>query len=368
MTTAPRLTVDLNALAQNWEWLNAKSPDAETAAVVKANAYGIGIENAVPVLWDAGCRTFFTAMVEEGVRVRHAIPDAKIFVLNGIFNEPIATAVEHDLAPVLSTNDQINLWSAVANGKPCAIHVDTGMNRLGLDMREARALSESASRVKKSGATVLMSHLACADEPHHPQNVAQLENFREISALLSDLTPSFANSAAILSNPDMHFALTRPGIAMYGGEAVNDFPNPMAPVVKAETRILQIRTARAGEGVGYGAAKILERDSRIAICSAGYADGYHRSSSEIGVPLRNTNTAGGFGQFGSHKVPLIGRVSMDLTAFDLTDVPETELKNSEWIELFGPNILLDDAARAAGTIGYEFLTGLGTRYVREYLR
>ncbi len=368
MTTAPHLTIDLSALAANWQFLNEKSPDAETAAVVKANAYGLGIEHAVPVLAEAGCKTFFTAMVEEGVRVRQCLPQADVFILNGIFSDTIATAIEHNLAPVLSTHDQISIWSAMANGKPCAIHVDTGMNRLGLEMNEARAFAEDASAVKKSGATLLMSHLACADDPEHAQNASQLANFRELTSLFKTLKPSFANSAAILSAPDTHFELTRPGIAMYGGEAVNDAPNPMKPVVKAETRILQIRNSKKGDAVGYGAAHVLERDSKVAICSAGYADGYHRASSGCGVPLRGANATGGFGQLGAHKVPLIGRVSMDLTAFDVTDVPEEDLKNAKWIELFGSNILVDDAARACGTIGYELLTGLGGRYTRDYIR
>ncbi len=366
MTTAPRLTIDLAALADNWAFLNSKSPNSETAAVVKANAYGLGIEEAVPALHDAGCTTFFTAMVEEGVRVRALLPHAKVFILNGIFADTVNTAVEHNLSPVLSTLDQIAMWTANANGKPCALHVDTGMNRLGLEMDEAQKLSENHTMITKSGATVLMSHLACADDPDHSQNKSQLSNFRELTGLFPSLTPSFANSAAVLSNPDTHFALTRPGIAMYGGEAVNDVPNPMKVVVKSETRILQIRNSKKGDAVGYGAAHVLTRDSKIAICSAGYADGYHRASSGDGVPLRGTQSAGGYGQLGDHKVPLIGRVSMDLTAFDVTDVPKEDLANTQWIELFGPNILVDDAARACGTIGYELLTGLGGRYQRTY--
>lgn len=367
MTTAPRLTIDLSALAANWQFLDTQSPEAETAAVVKANAYGLGIEAVVPVLSEAGCNTFFTAMVEEGVRVRKCLPEANVFILNGIFSDTITTAIEHDLQPVLSTHDQISIWAAMANGKPCAIHVDTGMNRLGLEMDEARKFSENTSLIKKSGAALLMSHLACSDDPEHPQNASQLANFQELVGLFPMLKPSFANSAAILSNADTHFELTRPGIAMYGGEAVNDAPNPMRVVVKSEARVLQIRNAKKGEGVGYGAAHILDRDSKIAVCSAGYADGYHRASSGCGVPVRGVKEVGGFGQWGEHKVPLIGRVSMDLTEFDVTDVPDEDLKNTKWVELFGPNILLDDAARASGTIGHEFLTGIGGRFTREYL-
>ncbi len=366
MTTAPRLTIDLAALAANWEFLNGKSADAETAAVVKANAYGLGIEHAVPVISDAGCKTFFTAMVEEGVRVRKAVPDARVFILNGIFKDTITTAVDHDLSPVLSTYEQILMWSAMSGGKPCAIHVDTGMNRLGLDLVETQELANDKTLMKKLGATHLMSHFACGDDPSHDLNSVQRTRFEDIAGHFKGLDLSLANSAAILSNPASHYSLTRPGIAMYGGEAVNDVPNPMKPVVKSETRILQIRDVKRGDAVGYGAAYIVARDSKVAICSSGYADGYQRSASGLGVPLRNVVSAGGSGQLGDHKVPLIGRVSMDLTAFDLTDVPEGERKQGNWIQLFGPNILLDDAARACGTIGYELLTGLGSRYQRDY--
>ena len=367
MTTAPRLTINLSALAQNWEFLNKCSPNAETSAVVKANAYGLGIENATPTLFEAGCRTFFTAMVEEGVRVRKIFPDVRVFILNGIFEDTVETAVEHNLAPVLSTLKQIHMWTQSAGGKPCAIHIDTGMNRLGLSMEDAEKLAEDSVKVSEAGAQVLMSHFACADEPSHPLNVLQVERFKDLASQFGNLDQSLANSAAVLSAPHTHYDLTRPGVALYGCEAVNDTPNPMKPVVKAEARILQIRHAKKGEYVGYGAAHELMRDSKIAICSAGYADGYHRASSGCGVPLRDAKATGGTGQLGPHKVPLIGRVSMDLTEFDVTDVPEEELRQSHWIELFGPNILVDDAARAAGTIGYELLTGLGTRYHRNYV-
>lgn len=367
MTTAPRLTIDLAALAANWQYLSDLSPMAETAAVVKANAYGLGIEKAVPALADAGCKTFFVAMVEEGVRVRSCLPSARVFVLNGIFSDTVATALEHELSPVLSTFDQIAMWSTLAGGKPCAVHVDTGMNRLGLTLQDAEKLASNASLVGKLGASVLMSHLACGDEPDHPLNARQLGNFQETASQFSGLQQSLANSAAVLSNPDTHFDLTRPGISLYGGEAVNDVPNQMKPVVTARTRILQIRTARKGETVGYGAAQTVDRDTKVAICSAGYADGYHRSSSGSGVPLREGTSSGGHGVLGTAPVPILGRVSMDLTAFDVTDVPETDIHHDPWIELFGANMLIDDAARAAGTIGYELLTGLGSRYIREYI-
>ena len=249
----------------------------------------------------------------------------------------------------------------------CAIHVDTGMNRLGLSIAEAQGLGNKPELVSRIGPSLLMTHLACADDPDHELNALQLERFTKIAGLFPDVPASIANTAGTLNGKKYHFDLTRPGIGIYGGEAVNFLPNPMQAVVTAEARILQIRHARKGESVGYGAAHILERDARIAIVSAGYADGFHRATSGSGVALRSTDVIAGCGAIGEHRVPILGRVSMDLTTFDVTDVPETILNDAEWIELFGKNSPLDDMARACGTIGYELLTGLGQRYQRTYL-
>lgn len=372
MTTAPRLSIDLTALARNWQALAALCPQSETSAVVKANAYGLGIEEVVPVLHDAGCRTFFVAMVEEGIRVRQASPNARVIVLNGIFRDTVDAVGAFDLVPVLSTKDQIALWAKanqeVGKIRDSALHVDTGMNRLGLSLKEAKAIAKDPAMVANCGARLLMSHLACADEPDHPLNHLQQDRFKGVIKRFEGLKYSLANSAAILADPANLFDLTRPGIAIYGGEAINGIENPMEPVVVAETRVLQIRNASKDDSVGYGAARILERDTKIAVCSSGYADGFHRASSGDGVPLRSEQNSGGFGAIGGHRVPVIGRVSMDLTAFDVTDVPDRVLEDNEWIELFGRSISIDDAARAAGTIGYELLTGLGQRYQRTYLR
>ena len=367
MTTAPRLTIDLSALARNWQALCKCAPQSQTAAVVKANAYGLGIEDVVPALSRAGCNTFFVAMIEEGIRVRRIASNARVFVLNGIFADTVGAALEHRLSPVLSTMAQVELWASGGGGEGCALHVDTGMNRLGLSRQQAEELADNSGLVEACKAGVIMSHFACADDPEHPLNAEQLAKFEAIAERFPGLERSLANSAALLSNPTSCFDLARPGIALYGAEAVNDTANPMEPVVTAEARILQIRQARKGESVGYGAAQVLERDVMIAICSAGYADGYHRASSGSGVPLRKADGTGGFGAIGNLRVPVLGRVSMDLTAFDVTDVPQTTLESTEWIELFGASISVDEAARACGTIGYELLTGLGQRYQRRFI-
>jgi len=363
MSTAPHLTINLKTLVANWQKLDELSGKAEASAVVKADAYGLGLEEVGQALSNAGCKTFFVAMAEEGECLRAIAPQADIYVLNGIVSETITTILNHNLTPVLSSLEQINMWQT-SGDKPFALHVDTGMNRLGLRPEEAIAFTESNSI---SNVKLLMSHLACADDMAHPKNSEQLKCFQEVGKHFPDMPKSFANSAGITHGPDYHFDITRPGISIYGGEAVNDVPNPMQVVVTAEARILQIRHTKKSETVGYGATQTLERDTKIAICSAGYADGFHRASSGSGVKLRDTNSQGGFGAINGKLVPLLGRVSMDLTAFDVTDLSDAELEDAQWVELFGHTIAVDDAARACGTIGYELLTSLGGRYKREWV-
>ncbi len=367
MSTAPRLTIDLNALVANWQLLKKQSGKAECSAVIKANAYGLGIEPVASALTKAGCKTFFVAMAEEGERVRAVSPDARIFILNGIFADTIEVINENTLSPVLGNLDQIALWATRGNGGSCALHVDTGMNRLGMDVEEAVQLSANQSMLSRLNANVLMSHLACADDPAHEHNKLQHENFEKVAEHFKELEHSFSNSAATLSRSDFHYDLTRPGVALYGGEALNDVANPMQPVVTAQSRILQIRHAKAGEKVGYGAEAELTRPTKIATISGGYADGFHRALSGIGVPLRSANPEGAKVWLEGHLAPILGRVSMDLITVDVTDVPDQVLEEAKWVELFGKNISVDDAARACGTIGYELLTSLGGRYVREYL-
>ena len=241
------------------------------------------------------------------------------------------------------------------------------MNRLGLSVEEALALADDPTRPASFSPVLLLSHLACASDPSHPQNRKQLQSFQTLAKAYEGVDSSLANSPGIHLGPEYHFELTRPGIAIYGGEAIDGVKNPYQPVVTAETRILQIRSAKAGEPVSYGAAHVLTRDSRLAIVSTGYADGYHRALSGTGVPLRQTVQQGGYGFIAGHRVPVAGRITMDLTIFDVTDVPEANIRPGDYIELFGPNIALDDAARAAGTIGYELLTSLGNRYQRSYI-
>lgn len=367
-----RLSVDLDSLVANYRDLAKRSGTARTTGVIKADAYGLGAARVASALSDAGCGTFFVAMPEEGIALRRTLPDAEIFVIGGVVSAHAAAAcAEARLTPVLNSPDEIAIWSdywsSRGSRRPCAIHVDTGMNRLGLSVREALSFAEENAASHAVTPILLMSHLACSDEPYHRLNAEQLESFQRVRAAFKDIESSLCNSAGIFLGPDYHFDLTRPGISLYGGAPVVGEENPMRPVVTAEARIAQIRDAKAGETVSYGATATLKRDSRLAVVSAGYADGFHRGGSGSGVAVRETTPTGGFGWIAGLRVPVIGRITMDLTIFDVTDVPAASVNTGDWIELFGPHIELDKAARAAGTISYELLTSLGHRYFRRYL-
>lgn len=359
-----RLTIDLAALAGNWSRLRDRSRPADCAAVVKGDGYGIGLERAADTFWNAGCRTFFVALPEEGIRLREVLPDATIYVLNGLFRGAEADYREAKIIPVLGSPGEIEDWGRFARSVerelPAAIHVDTGMNRLGLTHAEAESFS-GVDMEPGVAPKLLISHLACADAPDHPLNRQQLDAFRAAKALYPDLPASLANSAGALAGGDFLFDLVRPGIALYGGRARVEGDNPMAPVVTLEARVLQVRDVSAGEAVGYGAVGSLDRAGRVAIVSVGYADGLLRNAGE------SRETAGASAWAAGHRLPYVGRVSMDLIALDVTAVPEALVRRGSWVELFGPHVAVDDVAHAAGTIGYELLTGLSRRYARRYV-
>ncbi|MEM8550867.1 MAG: alanine racemase [Pseudomonadota bacterium] len=340
------ITLDPYAVARNWQRLDRIS-GSECGAVVKANGYGFGLETIAGPLAKAGCRTFFVATEAEGISLRGLLPDAIIYILNGIFGDP-RPAMDAGLRPFLSCPEALQQWPGFSDNAPApyALHVDTGMNRLGLAVEEALAVPARP--------VLLASHFASADTPDHPQNRAQEEAFATVRAHFSAVPASFANSAAVLTRPHTHYELTRPGIALYGGaSAPTDVP--LEPTAKLETRIIQVRSAKAGETVGYGAAERLTRDSRIAIASAGYADGYLRAAGG------SDRAPGAPAAIEGVRTKLLGRVSMDLIAVDVTGI---NCARGDWIELFGPTVSVDEAAAAAGTIGYELLTGLSRRAAR----
>ncbi len=355
-----RLTIDLAALVANWRAVAALAPASETAAVVKADGYGIGAVPAVRALAVAGCSTFFVATAAEGVAVRAAAPEAVIYVLNGLPPGGVAALAGANLRPVLNSLPAIEEWLGARKfgrlPQP-AIQIDTGMNRLGLAIEEARALAADRGLISALSPTLVMSHLACADEPEHAKNRAQNEAFGEVRALFADIPASLANSAGVMLGANYQYDLTRPGIALYGGRGVIRRP-ALATVVTAEAPVLQVRMAGAGETVGYGARQTLKRSARLAILGIGYADGYHRAAG-------STDEREGAHVFIRGKAaPLVGRVSMDLMVADISDIPG--VTRGDWAELFGANILVDDVADRAGTIGYELLTDLGRRYARSY--
>jgi len=367
-----RLTIDLSALVANYRLLRKLSGHARTAGVVKANAYGLGIDIVVPVLLAAGCEDFFVALPEEGIAVRKIAPEARIFVLAGLFEAEAAPFYsEARLIPVLNTQRDIAIWEAHCGTEgaalPCAIHVDTGMNRLGLTVERALAYARENALTRALEPVLLMTHFACADEPLHPLNLKQVEAFKRVREAYGGIEASMANSAGVFLGEIARFDLTRPGIALYGGQPVNGATKPLRPVVAAEARIVQVRRAKGGESASYGAHAMLARDTRIAVAAVGYADGYHRSGSGAGVPLRAAIPQGAYGFVAGRRVPVLGRVTMDLTLFDVTDCVPDAVQPGDHIELFGPNIPIDEAAHAAGTISYELLTSLGRRWQRRMI-
>ena len=356
------LTVDLSAIVANWRALGARAGSAAAcAAVVKADAYGCGIEPVAGALAKAGCRTFFVANLVEARRVRAVAADAVIYVLNGLMPGTGRAYLETDLRPVIGSWPEWDEWSALRGAAGArggaALHFDTGMNRLGFAPGEAAQL---ASRVgNDSGIALVMSHFACSEEDH-PLNAVQIERFRAIRTLFPGIAGSLANSSGIFLGPDAQHDLARPGVALYGANPTPGKPNPMRPVVSLEGRIMRVRTVEPGATVGYGATWTAERPTRLAIVSIGYADGFLRAASASDTrPGAEAIVAG-------RRCPLAGRVSMDLMAIDVTDVVETHVSRGGLVTLLGDGIGVDDLAARAGTIGYEVLTSLGRRYRRVY--
>jgi alanine racemase len=343
-----RLTIDLDAVVANWRQLDRLVP---CAAMVKADAYGLGAAECAAALAAAGCPTFFVAHLEEGVALRRVLPQAEILILHGAGPNEAAELIHHGLTPVLSTLAAVEDWALT--GKPAAVHIDTGLNRLGLEPGETARLIAAPPRFP---VRLWMSHLACADEPEHPLNGIQLSRFRAALAQLPPAPTSFSNSSGLFLGRDFLFDLGRPGAALYGVNPIPGKPNPMAEVVRLDVAITQLRRVEPGEWVGYGASYPIVRPSRIATVTVGYADGYHRGLSNRG-----------FAVLAGYRVPVVGRVSMDLTTLDVTDVPEQLAQPGAWVTLIGGGVDSDELAAAAGTIAYDTFTGLGKRFERVYL-
>lgn len=351
------VTIDLAALTSNWKALAAQAGVA-TGAAIKGEAYGLGMEAVAKTLWSAGCRSFFVARPFEGAQLRAILPEALIFVLDGLYSGQADYYLQHELYPALISLDEARDWAANGKGKPCAVHVDTGINRMGMTGQELTAVVAMKDQLR---IVMVMSHLACSDEPAHLLNAKQRDLFAKYRAMLPDVPASFANSSGIYLGEGYLYDLVRPGVALYGGNPLPGKPNLMKTVVTLQLKIMQTKFVKQGDTIGYSATWTAPQGSRIALLGAGYRDGIPRKLSwSADKPAAQVFVAG-------RRVDVVGRVSMDMMAIDVTDLTEAETTRGTLVEIFGPNLPVDEAAAYAGTISYELLTHLGNRYARRYI-
>src|SRR6202795_4684812 len=362
-TASGVLTVDLDAIVANWRKLEKTAVPAECAAVIKADAYGCGVEPVARALASAGCKTFFVATLDEARAARAAVPQAAIYVLDGFFQNTGDGYAKIDARPVIGDLNELAEWDVFCRRSGwsggAAIHIDTGMNRLGLTITEAQGIIPRIN-AGDHGITLVMSHLASAEHLNNPLNAKQLTAFREIASLFSGVPASLANSSGVFLGAQFQFDLVRPGAALYGINPTPESDNPMQPVVELKARIVQVRNIERGETVGYGGTWTARRPTRIALVSAGYADGYFRAASA------NDGTRGAEVVVAGKRCPIAGRVSMDLIAVDITDIEKNAARRGHLATLIGDGITVDELPHHFGTIGYEVLTSLGPRYARVY--
>ncbi|WP_449220099.1 alanine racemase [Tistrella mobilis] len=364
------IEIDLAALAGNHARLTrlmrVHNPAAEVAGVVKANGYGLGADLVGPALARAGAPALFVAHLAEGAALRQALaadpyqlqPARPVYVLNGIAEGEADDFLAFDLRPVLNGPDDLHRWTCAGRTRgrplPAALHIDTGMSRLGFDEAGFATLAAHPSRLSGVDIRITMSHLACADDPAHPLNRRQLDRFRAVAAAIGRGRLSLANSSGLFLGPDFHFDLGRPGVALYGINPIPGRANPMAPVVHLKARVLQVRTIDSFESVGYGAAARARPGMRVATLAIGYADGWPWSAAGKGEVM-----------IAGHRAPILGRVSMDLVTVDVSALPPSLIHGGAVAELIGGHRDIDALAEDAGTIGYEILTRLGRRYARR---
>ena len=356
-----RLTIDLAALCANHALLAARAAPARAAAVVKADAYGLGADKVAPALAGAGCRDFFVAHLAEARALAPLLPaDARLYILNGLQPGTERSCAALRALPVLNSIEQARNWMECAKtlGRPlpAVIQIDSGMSRLGLPPADAETLAHDEIFAAHVPIALVMSHLACSDEPDHPANQAQRVRFERLALLFPGAPLSLANSGGVLLPAEFHKDLVRPGVSLYGAAPNNQSdPNPMRPVVALDARVIQVRTIPEGTGVGYGLSFTAEAPTRIATIAVGYADGWPRSLGNRGAAY-----------FNGTRLPIAGRVSMDSITLDVSALPEGALGLGDWVELLGPHQSVDQVAADAGTIAYEILTNLGPRYSRTY--
>jgi alanine racemase len=349
------LTIDLDNLKKNYLLLQEKAGSAIIAPVVKANAYGLGVEKIAATLWDIGAKDFFVAQLDEGIQLRGILPDATIYVFGGVLAHTESYFINSNLTPVLSNLAQVERWNKAASSQKLSaiFNFDSGMNRLGMEAHEAKRLAENPDLYSNLDILYIVSHLACSDDPYHLKNPEQLHCFEQLTAPFPNIKRSLAASGGIFLNKKFHFDMVRPGVALYGVAPNSHRPNPMLPVASLKAQILKIRTVKPGDSVGYGASITADSECYVATVGIGYADGLHRTLSNRGF-------------VGINKKPahIIGRVSMDLITIDIGDFPDVQI--GDWVEIFGKYPSLDDLAKNMNTIEYEILTSLKMRAPVKY--
>lgn len=357
-----KLTIDLGALRDNYALIqNRVGPNCQVSAVVKANAFGLGAKKVTEALIEAGCSHFFVASLNEALDLRESFKDITIYVLSGFYQSRSELYIEHNFIPIIGSFIEMETYTALGkkHGRklPAFLHFNTRMNRLGLGSVEQEELWNNLDRLNGIDVKGVMSHLACADEPDHEMNVLQLELFQKISKHFPNAIKALANSSGVFCGTNFHFDMVRTGFALFGGNPNTQQASPTKPVVSLKVPIVRTRIVYEGAVVGYSASYQFEKESQIATVSAGYADGIHRSLSNSGVFYWN-----------SIRCPIRGRVSMDLTTVDLSEIPKDQRpKPGDYLEVLGENQTIDALAADAGTIGYEILTSLGNRYERVYV-
>jgi|TARA_Y100000814_G_scaffold233099_1_gene176911 alanine racemase len=370
-TSNANLLIDLKSIEANWSILKELNAPSSTAAVVKSDAYGLGVNKIIPTLISAGCKTFFVATIEEAIVVRRLIAENKILVLFGINTfEEASTCIEYNLTPVLNHLGQLEIWKKIVSkddkgiGRPTPkeawLHLDTGMTRLGFPNEELEAIKTNPELINNLNIGGVMSHLVCSENVNNPINAAQLSRFTKIKLWLESYIKfnamwSLANSSGVFLGPAYHFDITRPGAALYGINPQPEKKSIMNEVVRLQAKILQVQRVDTNQTVGYGATYKVKKPGRIATIGVGYADGYMRAGS-------------GFAQayIGDFRIPVVGRISMDLITLDISAVPERYSHVGSIVDLIGPNYSVDSLAKDSGTIGYEILTSLGKRYNRTW--
>jgi alanine racemase len=356
------IEINLSALNANYNFIKSfLTNNTKVAAVIKANAYGLGAKEILESLSETDCKDYCFAYVSEALSLKDKLHGYNVYIFNGITHEDTIECAINNYIPIIGNFYQLEIWKQTASKLekklPAILHVDTGMGRLGFSETQLHKIISNPELIEGIEFQYLMSHLACADERDHPLNKIQLGLIQKYSSYFPNLPITFANSAGILLSPNYHFSMVRPGCALYGINPNNDLSNPMKQVVTIKAQVLQIREIENDQNISYGGRYTARKGQRIAVLAFGYADGYIRIQ---------TNNA--FGYFKGYRIPIISTITMDLVMADITSIPEQLINEMDYVELMGENITVDEVAKYAKTIGYEVLTRLSNRIKRVYIK